>query len=35
VNLRCLKTQPKQVKVVAFDGQNWEQHGHTLASKSS
>ncbi|MFZ6799727.1 GFA family protein [Undibacterium sp. Di24W] len=35
VNLRCLKTQAKQVKIVAFDGQNWEQHGNTLASKSS
>lgn len=35
VNLRCLKTQPKEVKVVKFDGQNWEQHGPALAYKSS
>nr|WP_314862673.1 GFA family protein [uncultured Undibacterium sp.] len=35
VNLHCLKMQPKQVKVVKFDGQNWEQHGPTLASKSN
>lgn len=34
VNLRCLDTQPKSVKVVPFDGQNWEANAHTLAHKS-
>jgi hypothetical protein len=34
VNLRCLKSQPKQVTIVDFDGENWEQHAHTLAAKS-
>jgi hypothetical protein len=34
VNLRCLTPQPKAVKIVAFDGQNWEQHAYTLAHKS-
>ncbi len=34
INLRCLSTQPKQVKVVDFDGQNWEQNAHTVAHKS-
>ncbi len=34
VNLRCLDRPPAQVRVVAFDGQNWEQHAHTLAHKT-
>ena len=34
VNLRCLRQQPASVRVVQFDGRNWEQHAHTLASKS-
>lgn len=34
INLRCLSTQPKQVKVIDFDGQNWEQNAHTVAHKS-
>lgn len=34
VNLRCLKTQPSVVKIVSFDGQNWEQNGAALAQKS-
>ena len=34
VNLRCLTPQPKQYTVKNFDGQNWEQHAHTLAFKS-
>ena len=34
VNVRCLTTMPKQVNIVDFDGQNWEQHAHTLAHKS-
>lgn len=34
VNLRCLTTQPKHVKIVDFDGQNWEQNAHTVVHKS-
>ncbi len=34
VNLRCLTKQPKHVKTVDFDGQNWEQHAHSVAHKS-
>jgi len=34
VNLRCLTPQPKEVKIVDFDGQEWEQHAHNLAHKS-
>ena len=34
VNLRCLDSQPEKIKIVEFDGQNWEQHAHTLAHKS-
>lgn len=36
VNYRCLDN-PKafsDVRIVNFDGQNWENHGHTLAHKS-
>ncbi|CAL1240944.1 GFA family protein [Candidatus Methylocalor cossyra] len=34
VNLRCLKSRPSVVRIVGFDGQNWEKHAHTLAHKS-
>lgn len=34
VNLRCLHTRPKHVKIVSFDGQNWEQVGPQLRDKS-
>ncbi|QOL26612.1 GFA family protein [Thalassotalea sp. LPB0316] len=34
VNVRCLDSQPKKMTIVKFDGQNWEQHAHTLAHKS-
>ncbi len=34
VNLRCLRTQPRNVTIVDFDGQNWEQHAHNLVHKS-
>lgn len=34
VNLRCLEDRPADVRIVSFDGQNWEQHAHTLAHKS-
>lgn len=34
VNVRCLSTQPRSLKVLPFDGQNWEENAHTLAHKS-
>ena len=34
INVHCLKTQPSQLKIVKFDGQNWEQHAHKLRHKS-
>lgn len=34
VNLRCLDQIPPEVRITAFDGQNWEQHAATLAHKS-
>jgi hypothetical protein len=34
VNTRCLSTQPRSVKVVSFDGHNWEANAHTVAHKS-
>jgi hypothetical protein len=34
VILRCLKTRPTHVRVVAFDGNNWEANAASLAHKS-
>ena len=34
INLRCLDRTPDTVRVVKFDGQQWEKHAHTLAHKS-
>ena len=34
VNFRCLSTKPKSVKVISFDGQNWEANAHSVAHKS-
>lgn len=34
VNLNCLDTKPNSVKIVEFDGQNWEVGAHKLAHKS-
>jgi len=34
VNLRCLKQQPKSLRIVKFDGQNWEANAASLAHKS-
>ena len=34
VNVNCLDTLPRAITIVEFDGQNWEQHAHTLAHKS-
>lgn len=34
VNVRCLDVPPVSMKIVKFDGQNWEDNAHTLAHKS-
>ena len=34
VNFNCLDSVPDDVRIVDFDGQNWEQHAHKLAHKS-
>jgi hypothetical protein len=34
VNLNCLLTQPAEVRVVEFDGRNWEANAASLAHKS-
>jgi Uncharacterized conserved protein len=34
VNVNCLDTEPKEVHVAEFDGQNWEENAHELAHKS-
>jgi hypothetical protein len=34
VNARCLDPFPANLRVEAFDGQNWEQHAHALAHLS-
>ncbi|HFC93159.1 MAG TPA: GFA family protein [Leucothrix mucor] len=34
VNVRCLDPQPKKLIIEDFDGQNWEQHAHTLVHLS-
>ena len=34
INVRCLEPPPAAMEIVPFDGQNWEQHGHTLAHLS-
>lgn len=34
INVRCLDTEPKEVLISKFDGQNWEQNAHTLIHKS-
>lgn len=34
VNVRCLQTQPRSVRVVPFDGRNWEANAARLAHKS-
>lgn len=35
VNVNCLDTKPTSVNSTNFDGQNWEQHAHTLAHKTN
>jgi hypothetical protein len=34
VNLNCLDAQPARIRIVEFDGQNWEQNAAALAYKS-
>ncbi len=34
VNARCLDTQPRSMKIIPFDGQNWEQNAASLAHRS-
>jgi len=34
VNVRCLDPQPTSLTVTAFDGVNWERHGHEVAHLS-
>lgn len=34
VNMRCLDSLPESVKIVKFDGQEWEKNAHVLAHKS-
>ncbi len=34
VNVRCLNPQPVELTIEKFDGQNWEEHAHTLVHLS-
>jgi len=34
INVNCLDTEPVSMKVVEFDGRNWEQNAQSLAQKS-
>jgi len=34
VNVRCFDTPPESMRIVPFDGQNWEAHAAGLAHKS-
>lgn len=34
INVRCLDTRPNSIRIVQFDGRNWESNAHTLAHKS-
>jgi hypothetical protein len=34
INVHCLDVMPKFLKIVKFDGQNWEQNAHKIAYKS-
>ncbi|MEZ4332018.1 MAG: GFA family protein [Myxococcota bacterium] len=34
VNLRCLSTRPRSVRIVPFDGREWEANAASLAHKS-
>jgi hypothetical protein len=34
VNINCLDSRPKSIRIVKFDGQNWEQNAESLKHKS-
>lgn len=34
INVNCLDIKPDSVKIVEFDGQNWELNAHLVAHKS-
>jgi hypothetical protein len=34
VNLNCLESKPPKIRVVSFDGENWEANADSLAHKS-
>jgi hypothetical protein len=34
VNVNCLDPRPDDIRIVEFDGVNWEQNAHKLAHKS-
>ena len=34
INVRCLDTPAKSMRIIKFDGQNWEGNAHTLRHKS-
>jgi hypothetical protein len=34
VNVRCLDSQPIDLKIEPFDGKNWELHAHKMAHMS-
>ena len=34
VNVRCLDMAPEGMRIVPFNGRDWESHAHTLAHKS-
>ncbi len=34
INVNCLDSKPADIRVVQFDGQNWEAHAGSLAHKS-
>jgi hypothetical protein len=34
VNVRCLDAPPRSIRILPFDGSNWEANAHALAHKS-
>jgi len=34
INVRCLDTQPNSIKLIPFDGQNWEANADRLSHKA-
>ncbi|WP_460238438.1 GFA family protein [Aurantivibrio plasticivorans] len=34
INVNCLDTRPDELVISPFDGQHWEEHGHTLSHLS-